>query len=164
MKNCAKTDETVNEFFEKLTNKNAKLLAAVTLYRYISELDIIEEALYTNKPVSTDGKNKVHRVIMDNTVNAYRKMKTQGYDEKKRICSANMTAFESKCLCDGIKLPEISENSIAKMFADFFEDDKFGIRKICFSIILCLNDSSEVSHRHRTFDVGRRYFRLGVFR
>ena len=143
MNHSGKIDKTVGEFFENVNNKNAELLAAYTLYRYKCELKMIEENIESNKQVPTRNDNKVKQVIIENTVNAYRRCKTQKFSDKKKICQDNITTFQEKCKNEGIKLPDVSEDSLKKMTENMFKNDQFGLQKICFAMIVYLQNDSD---------------------
>lgn len=143
MNHSAKIDKTVGEFFENVNNKNAELLAAYTLYRYKCELKMIEENIESNKQVPTRNDNKVKQVIIENTVNAYRRCKTQKFSDKKKICQDSITTFQEKCKNDGIKLPDISEESLKKMTESMFKNDQYGLQKIFFAMMIYLQDDSD---------------------
>ena len=136
-------DKTVNEFFEDIVNKNTQLLSALTLYRFERELKMVEEVIEANKQVPTKTESKIMQITIDNTVNAYRRMKTQKFSDKKKICQDNIAAFREKCDKEGIELPETSEENLRQLIAQAFEDDVYGLQKICFVIICSLQSNSE---------------------
>ena len=144
MNHGAKIDNTVEEFFENINGKNNALLAAFTLYRYKCELKMIEEVIEANKPVPTRNENKVKQVTIENTVNAYRRQKTQKFSEKKATCQDNIAAFREECKNDGVKLSDVSAEDLKEMTAKIFKDDKYGLQKICFAMILYLQNDSEI--------------------
>lgn len=143
MNHSGKIDKTVDEFFETLNNKNAELLAAYTLFRYKCELKMIEENIEANKQVPTRNESKIKQVTIDNTVNAYRRWKTQKFSDKKKICQDNITTFREKCKNDGIKLPDVSEDSLRKMTENMFKNDQYGLQKICFAMIIYLQSDCD---------------------
>ena len=141
MKNSAKIDKTVGKYFEDINSKNSELLAAFTLYRYNCELKMIEEGIEANKQIPTRNESKVKQVTIDNTVNAFRRWKTQKFSDKKKICQDNIEDFQEKCKKDGIKLHDVSAESLKKMTESMFKNDQFGLQKICFAMIVYLQNS-----------------------
>lgn len=143
MNHGAKIDKTVGEYFEALNSKNTELLAAFNLFRYKCELKMVEESIEANKQVPTRNESKLKQVTIDNTVNAYRRWKTQKFCDRKIVCQDNITAFQEKCRNDGIKLSDVSRESLKKMTENTFKNDEYGLQKICFAMIVYLQNDSD---------------------
>ncbi len=70
-------------------------------------------------------------------------METQRLSEKKKICQDHISAFQNKCKEEGIELGDVSEESLRKLVASTFAGDTYGLQKICFAMILCLQEEAD---------------------
>lgn len=146
MNNYIEDEEKITQTFVERNVRNKELTAAITLFRHQCELKRIEEAIESNKPVPTQNDNKVKRVIIDNTVNAFRRMETQKLSEKKQRCQDNISQFKAKCAEEKIKLAEVSEESLRQLIESFFENDTYGSQKVLYAMILCLQGEDETNN------------------
>ncbi len=153
--------DTVDTFV-KQSKKNLEMAVAVKLYRYQCELNRVEEEIEENKPIPTYSDNKVKRAIIDGTVNAYRRDKTQKLSKKKKACLDKIVAFKDKCKNEGLETGEVSEESLRRLFESAFKGDIYGLQKHCFAMILCFEDESENDRflfgNDTLFDVSRILF------
>lgn len=143
MNNFGVNDDSVAQTFVAQTDKQAKLAAAIALYRYNLELKMIEDEIAGNSPIPTQNDSKVKRAIIDGTVNAFRRKETQRLSKKKTQCLDNISAFLAKCKADGIELADVDENAVRQMADEYFASDNFGLQKISFAMYLCLQDDPE---------------------
>ncbi len=143
MNNYIENEEKITQAFVERNVRNKELTAAITLFRHQCELKRIEEAIEANKPVPTQDDSKVKRVIIDNTVNAFRRMETQKLSEKKQRCQDNISQFKAKCADEKIELADVSQDSLRKLVESFFENDTYGSQKVLYAMILCLQGEDE---------------------
>lgn len=135
-------DCIVNSFMNH-AKMNEKLFAEIALFRHLRELDMIEAELKENEPMPTAEKTKLGKVIIDNTVNAFRRRETQRISEKKKICLQNIDELRSKCEADGTMLSDGSEQSLKDCAAETFAADASGMQKLCFAMTVCLSEGSD---------------------
>lgn len=140
--NECNNDSVVKSFINQAA-MNEKLFADIALFRHLRELDMIEAALKENEPMSTADKTKIGKVIIDNTVNAFRRWETQKISEKKKICLQKVEELRSKCESSGITLSDGSETSLKECVAETFAADTSGLQKLCFAMTVCLSDGGD---------------------
>ena len=140
--NMMNKSENVADSFVARNKENLQLYAIIKMFRYQRELKMIEDDIKANCPMPMDG-NKFTNAIIDGTVNAIRRKKTQDLSVIKKNVLDKMEIFKEKCKDDGIQLSDASRSVLIDRVEKAFKDDTHGLQKNCFAMTLCLQDEKD---------------------
>lgn len=141
---AARVDEQEKEAKRELYRR---LRGSLADYRLRADLAAVERRMEENRPVDTAQGNGFRKIWDQAVVNPQRRAALDRLSAEKQQILDRIAAYEKKCADEGISFAYAeNEEELKAALDELFREDKSGVARAAFALLLFYEDGEEVCH------------------